>query len=160
MKYEHSLIKLIPADESHREFSYQVKKTAEGTYITQIWGWDENIQRDFHNKDWQDHKPEIIAYDCKPIGTIYITENEKCIKIRQFFILPEYQNKGIGSYLLKRILDKADRSGRITKLDYLKSSPVGSLYKRNGFQIVEVDEAFYYMERKPGGQIWKEGENG
>lgn len=147
---DYSLIILIPGEESHREFSYRVKKTAEGEYIAQIWGWDENFQRDFHAKDWQQKRPEIILYDSRPIGTISKTENEDYVEIRQFFILPEYQRQGIGSYLLKSILDRADRSDRIARLAFLKNNPVGSLYKRHGFQIIDEMDNFYLMERKPG----------
>ncbi len=153
---DYSLVKLAPADQSHREFSYQVKKAAEGDYITQIWGWDEKVQRDFHAKDWQQKRPEIIMYDNNLIGTIAVIENESFIEIRQFFILPEYQNRGIGSFLLKRILDKADRSGRMTKLAHLKNSQVASLYKRNGFEIIKSVDNFYFMERKPVGNIIQE----
>ena len=95
-----SLIKLIPADETHREFSYQVKKAAEGEYITNMFGWDESVQRDFHARAWQEQRPDIITYDGKLIGTIATIESEDCIELGQFFILPEYQNKGIGKYLL------------------------------------------------------------
>ena len=144
-----SLVKVIPADESHREFSYQVKKAAEGDYITQLWGWDEKVQRDFHTSDWLQKRPSMILYDNKPIGTIYILENSNYIQIGQFFILPEYQNKGIGSYLLKSILDKADQSGRITRIAYLINNPVVSLYKRNGFETIEVHDVYCHMERKP-----------
>jgi len=113
---DYSLIKLIPADETHKEFSYQVKKAAEGEYITQMFGWDESKQRDFHVRAWQRHKPDIITYDGKPIGTIATIESEDCIEIGQFFILPDYQNMGIGTDLLKSILDKTDQLGRITTL--------------------------------------------
>jgi GNAT superfamily N-acetyltransferase len=146
-----SLIKLIPADETYREFSYQVKKEAEGEYITSMFGWDEAIQRDFHAKAWQEHKPEIITYDGKLIGTIATAENEDCIEIGQFFILPEYQSKGIGTYLLKNILDKADQSGRSVRLKFLKNNPVKSLYVRNGFHVVDTDEILCYMERRASG---------
>ena len=146
---DYSLIKLIPANESHREFSYQVKKAAEGEYITQMFGWDEGVQRDFHAKAWRRHKPDIITYDGKPIGTIATIEIEDCIEIGQFFILPDYQNMGIGTHLLKSILDKADRLGRITTLRFLKNNPVKSLYVRNGFRIVSVDNRLYHTERKP-----------
>lgn len=61
-KIGYSLIKLIPADEVHREFSYQVKKASLGEYITQIWGWDEVIERDFHTKSWGKYRPHIITY--------------------------------------------------------------------------------------------------
>jgi len=45
---DYSLIKVIPSDETHKEFSYQVKKEAEGEYIPLMFGWDEDVQRDFH----------------------------------------------------------------------------------------------------------------
>ena len=149
---EYSLIKLIPAAETHREFSYQVKKTTEGEYITSMFGWDEGVQRRYHDKAWQEREPDIITYDGKLIGTIATIESEDCIEIGQFFILPEYQNKGIGTHLLRSILDGADRVGKNVTLKFLKSNPVKSLYVRNGFWMVDTDEILCYMERKPGGR--------
>jgi GNAT superfamily N-acetyltransferase len=146
-----SLIKLLPADETHREFSYQVKKEAEGEYITSMFGWDEDIQRDFHGKAWQEQKPDLITYDGKLIGTIAAIESEDCIDIGQFFILPEYQGKGIGTHLLRSILDKADRLGKNVTLKFLKNNPVTSLYVRNGFRLVHTSEVAHHMERQVGG---------
>ena len=145
----YSLIKLIPADETYREFSYQVKKAAEGEYITAMFGWDEDVQRSYHTKAWQQRKPAIITYDGKLIGTVATIESEDCIEIGQFFILPDYQNRGIGTYLLKGILDKADQLGKNVTLRFLKNNPVQSLYVRNGFRVVDTSEILYYMERKP-----------
>ncbi len=68
-----------------------------------------------------------------------------------FFILPDYQNKEIGTHLLKSILDRADQSGKNVTLRFLKNNPVKSLYIRNGFRVVHIDESLYYVERKPGG---------
>lgn len=100
-----SLSTIIPTDVSHHELSYQVKKAAEREYITQMFGWDEKVPRDFHAKAWQRHKPDIITYDSKPIGTIATIEKEDRVAIGQLFILPDYQNKGIGTHLLKSILN-------------------------------------------------------
>ena len=147
-----SLIKLIAGDETYKEFSYQVKKVAEGEYITSMFGWDENVQRSYHSKAWQQQKPDIITYDGKPVGTIATIESEDCIEVGQFFILPEYQNKGIGTYLLKSILEKADRLGKNVTLRFLKNNPAKSLYVRNGFRIVDTSEILYYMERKVSGK--------
>jgi GNAT superfamily N-acetyltransferase len=148
---DYSLIKLIPADEAHREFSYQVKKAAEGEYITSMFDWNEGVQRDFHAKAWQQQKPDIITYSGKLIGTIATIEIEDCIEIGQFFILPEYQRKGIGTHLLKNILDKADQSGKNVTLKFLKNNPVKSLYVRNGFRLVYTSEVAHHMERKISG---------
>ena len=156
-----SLIKLIAGDETYKEFSYQVKKAAEGEYITSMFGWDENVQRSYHSKAWQQQKPDIITYDGKPVGTIATIESEDCIEVGQFFILPEYQNKGIGTYLLKSILEKADQLGMNVTLRFLKNNPAKSLYVRNGFRIVDTSEILYYMERKVSGKKlsvnWNDG---
>jgi GNAT superfamily N-acetyltransferase len=146
-----SLIKLVPADETYREFSYQVKKAAEGEYIISMFGWDEDVQRGFHAEAWQQRKPDIITYDGKLIGTIATIESEDCIEIGQFFILPEYQNKGIGTYLLKDILDRADQLAKNVALKFLKNNPVKSLYVRHGFRLVHTSEVAHHMERKMGG---------
>ena len=148
---DYSLIKLIPADETHKEFSYQVKKVAEGEYITLMFSWDEDVQRDFHAKAWQEQKPDIIIYDGKLIGTIATVESEDCIEIGQFFILPDYQNTGIGTHLLKSILNRADQLSKNVTLKFLKNNPVKSLYVRNGFRLVDSNEILHYMERKPCG---------
>ena len=145
---DYSLIKLIPADETYREFSYQVKKAAEGEYITSMFGWDEDVQRDFHAKAWQQQKPDIVIYDGKTIGTIATIETDDCIDIGQFFILPEYQNKGIGTYLLKDILGRADQLSKNVTLKFLKNNPVKSLYVRNGFRLVYTSEVAHHMERR------------
>ena len=148
---DYSLIRLIPADETHKEFSYQVKKAAEGEYITLMFGWDEDVQRDFHAKAWQQQKPDIITYDGKPIGTIATVESEDCIEIGQLFILPDYQNKGIGTHLLKSILSKADQLGRNVTLKFLTNNPVKSLYVRHGFRVVHTSDVAHHMERKAAG---------
>jgi GNAT superfamily N-acetyltransferase len=146
-----SLIKLIPADETHREFSYQVKKAAEGDHITSMFGWDEDVQRDFHVRAWQEQKPDIITYDGRLIGTIATVESQDCVEIGQFFILPEHQRKGVGTYLLKSILDKADRLGKNVTLRFLTNNPVRSLYVRHGFRLVRTSDVAHHMERKMGG---------
>jgi GNAT superfamily N-acetyltransferase len=151
MMIDFSLLKIIPAADSHREFSFQVKKAAMGGYITQIWGWDEKFQKDLHAGDWQQKRPQIILYNNKPIGTIRMVSSADSLDIEQFYILPEYQKKGIGSHLLKDILDNADKTSLLTKLAVLKINPAISLYQRHGFVIAGSNEHQYLMERKPGG---------
>jgi len=146
---DYSLIEIAPAEESLREFSYQVKKAAEGDYITEMFGWDEAEQRAFHNRDWEQKRPMIISLNNKPVGTIHIAENDGCLEIGQFFIFPEYQNNGIGTHVLRQALDRADRSGLAIKLAYLRNNPAASLYRRHGFKTVEANEQFFFTERSP-----------
>jgi len=47
-----NLIRVVPATDADYEFSFQVKKQAQGPWITMRWGWDEEKQRAFHRQDW------------------------------------------------------------------------------------------------------------
>ncbi|MHB8104869.1 MAG: GNAT family N-acetyltransferase [Dehalococcoidales bacterium] len=156
MAIDFPLVKIITADDSHYEFIYRVKKEAYGEYITRIWGWDENLQKEFHAKDWASLKPSVILYNNEPIGTLCFMKKEGPIFLGRFFIehfyiLPEYQNKGIGAFVLKHFLDIADNAGLPVNLMVLSINPAASLYTRLGFKVIETKEPIIVMERKPGG---------
>jgi putative hydrolase of the HAD superfamily len=148
-----SLIKIVPPAEEHHNFAFQVKKAAMGPYITQIWGWDENAQRDWAENDWINKPPQIILYGDEPIGTIRIIENDDHISLERFYILPEFQNKGIGSYLIQEAFKRADSKNVPTKLCVLKINPAKELYLRNGFRAVSEDEYLVNMERPARGPL-------
>ena len=62
--------------------------------------------------------------------------------------MPQFQNRGIGTYLLRQILDRADRGNKVARLAYLKNNPAASLYRRHGFEVVRFADPFYHAERK------------
>ena len=146
-----SLISLLPAEEHHYGFSYQLKEAAYRGYIDKMWGWEEKAAREHHDNDWQNKKPQIILYENKPIGTIYVKEVDEHTEIAQFILLSEFQNQGIGTYILEGILDSSDKTGSIVKLEILKENPAISLYRRYGFKNTGSNEFLYQMERKPDG---------
>ena len=151
-KIDYSRIKLIPAEESHREFSDAIKEAAYRSYIEELWGWDEKIVGQYNERNWREKRPQVILYSDQPIGTVYVGEDEESIEIAQFILISEYQNQGVGSYILKDIIDSADLSGKMIKLNYLRKNPVASLYRRTGFQVVAEDDMLFWAERKPGGK--------
>ena len=117
--------------------------------IRKTFGWDQAFQRNFHKKDWTEDRPSIMELDGKPIGTVAIVEGDGYIEVGQFFILPEYQNRGIGSVLLRRVLSQADWGTLIVRLAFLKGNHAESLYRRNGFALVKQTETHSYVERRP-----------
>ncbi len=148
-----SLLKFIPAADAHHEFLFQLKKAAMGPYVKKIWGWDEQHQRERFDEDWRAEPPwSIITYDQQPIGSILVWEIDNHVHFRHFYLLPEYQNKGIGGHVISNELKKADKAVKATRLGVLKINPALELYKRLGFQVTGANEFQYLMERKPGGK--------
>lgn len=142
-------IAVYPASDADRDFSYQVKKTAEGDLVRRWFGWDEAVQSDFFANEWIERRPSIIWFEGTPVGTVDVRELEDRMEIGRFFILPEYQNRGIGSTILDEALRRADAQGLVVRLAFLNGNRAASLYRRNGFRLVRRTETHSYMERRP-----------
>ena len=51
-------VALRPATPADAEFCFGLHKAAMGEYITAIWGWDEQVQRDFHTRGFRKAYPK------------------------------------------------------------------------------------------------------
>lgn len=140
--------KLRNVSEADYEFIYQVKKKVYKNYVELNWGiWNELEQRKYFESFINQFNDSfyIIQYEYKDIGFY----NGRVLKdgtyeIGNICIVPEYQGKGIGSYILKNIL--AQNEGRDITIQYFKQNPVGKLYERLGF--VKSGETKYHYQMK------------
>ena len=82
-------------------------------------------------------------------GTLSVEEFSDHIRFGEFYLFPDYQGRGIGSWLLQSVLNRADVLSLPVRLEYLKWNPVGSLYLRHGFEIVSHNDTHFFMVRSP-----------
>lgn len=136
-----------PMKDSDFELSFEIKKKALGPYITKRWGWDDTVQRRFHREHWNKRELIAIQLDGIDIGTLWIKKFNDHWRFGEFFILPQYQNRGVGSHILSKVITDADQTHLPIRLEYLKWNPVASLYERNGFHCIGENETHYFMER-------------
>ena len=68
--------------------------------------------------------------------------NEEIYYIENICIIPEYQGKGIGTEILKSILEKY--SDKNIEIQYFKQNPVGNLYEKLGF-VQNGETEFHYQ---------------
>jgi GNAT superfamily N-acetyltransferase len=144
-------IELRLASDDDLEFTYQVKKAAEGDLVRTIYGWDEVVQRDYQKKDFMTKRPSLIVVDGLPVGTVALVETGGCLEVGQLFILPEYQNQGIGTCVLDCAIRLAEEKRIPTRLAYLRGNRAEALYRRHGFELTGHTETHRFMERPPGG---------
>lgn len=143
-------IKLIPYKDDDYEFVYEVKKDAYKKYVENIWGsWKEEEQRKYFDNFITNVKNNafIIIFENTKIG-FYNGEisSDGNYEIENICIIPQYQNKGIGSKILReKIQENKDRD--IT-IQYFKQNPVGELYKRLGFAPNGESEYHYKMIKR------------
>lgn len=87
----------------------------------------------------------IIEYNNQSVGFITIKKLTGRIHIEKFCILPEFQNRGIGSQILDIILQDLEPHLKVT-LQLFYNNPVIALYLRHGFSEYRRNSKYIYLE--------------
>jgi ribosomal protein S18 acetylase RimI-like enzyme len=129
-----ALRRATPADS---EFCFQLHKAAMGGYITAIWGWDEQRQRDSHARKFNPGRWQIITAGGTDIGMIDVEHRPAETYLSRIEICPRYQGHGIGTRLISALIDEAARNGQNLVLDVLTvNHRAQALYQRLGMREV------------------------
>ena len=137
-------------EDNDYEFVYEVKKNAYKEYVEQCWGkWDDIDQKNRFKESMEKtfDRTYIIMFNNERIG-FYQGQlvNDRTYFIENICIIPEYQGKGIGTEILKSVLNKY--SDKNIEIQYFKQNPVGKLYKRLGFVPNGKTEFHYQMIKR------------
>lgn len=118
------------------------------TYIKEIWGWNEEFQRNDFIESFQPNLNKIITYKGIDIGVLELNENEFEINITEIEILPAYQGIGIGSTILKDILANASELNKKVAIGTFKANfNAIRLYDHLGFNKVNETETHVLMSK-------------
>lgn len=131
-------------------FAFEVKRAAMGPHIVKRWTWDEAFQRELHERRFNEKPFFRIDRFRRGIGTISALLASDHLRLGEFYLCPEFQGQGTGTRILRHCLGLADELGLPVRLEHLHWNPVGSLYRRHGFQQTGTSDIHVYMERPPG----------
>lgn len=149
---EDMIYKMRPYETFDYDFVYYIKKIVYRIYVEQNWGeWNEESQKTMFEDFIKTYSKEIkiIMLNNQNIGFFHGNDTESGdYEIGNICILPEFQRRGIGSQILKDIIN--NHKNQNINLRFFKQNPVVNLYKRFGFEIVEELPHHYKMklERK------------
>ena len=71
------------------------------------------------------------------------------IFLDHFYILPEFQNRGVGTIVMKRVIEKAAHCESSLLVGALKGSPSNRFYQRHGFVKTSEGDWDNYYTREP-----------
>ncbi|MFI0355236.1 GNAT family N-acetyltransferase [Actinomadura sp. 9N407] len=132
-----SAVVLRPATPADCEFCFQLHKAAMGDYVTAIWGWDEQAQRDFHTRGFDPGHWQIITTDGADIGMLNVEYRATEIYLGRIEVHPDHQGRGIGTRLITALLNEAERREQDLVLDVLVvNHRAHALYQRLGLREV------------------------
>jgi GNAT superfamily N-acetyltransferase len=96
-----------------------------------------NAQQEHYLKTYPAATHDIIVSNGRPVGRLYVARLDHEIRIIDITLLPAERNVGIGSYLIKQLLDDAKQTGKITRIYVEEFNPSLRLFQRLGFSPSE-----------------------
>jgi ribosomal protein S18 acetylase RimI-like enzyme len=138
-------IALRPASEGDISFLYDLHVATMKSYIDQTWGWDDAFQDSLFKKNYVPAEFQVITFDGADIGMLSIEEREAEIFLRTIKIHPNYQNKGIGTAIISKMIAEGTLRMKPVGLRVLKVNPAKKLYDRLGFSTIEETDTHYIM---------------
>lgn len=107
-------------------------------------------QQDHYAKTYPGGRHDIIVADGRQVGRLYVGRLDQEIRIVDITVLPNERNNGIGSYLIRQLMDEAKRTGRVVRIYVEEFNPSLRLFERLGFSRGGQHEFYLLMEWSPG----------
>lgn len=91
----------------------------------------------------------ILEDDGKPVGRFFIDRRTSEIRIMDIALVDECRARGIGTKLIREILDEGVRTGKRVTIHVEGFNPALRLYQRLGFQHIDTNGVYYLMQWSP-----------
>ncbi len=88
----------------------------------------------------------IILFEGRPVGRMLVDRSDESILLRDIALLTEFRNAGIGSRLVKDLMNEAAAAGKPIQLHVVAASPAVRFYERLGFRQTGSDGTYLEME--------------
>jgi ribosomal protein S18 acetylase RimI-like enzyme len=152
-------ITLRPVSSSDRDFLVHVyASTREEELAPVSWPDAEKAafieqQFDAQDRHYRTHYAgaslDVVEWDGAPAGRLYVARWSDEIRIIDITLLPEHRGAGIGTRLIRELLDEGRRTGNRVTIHVEKNNPALRLYQRLGFVVVADKGLHLLMEASP-----------
>ena len=149
-----------PVTDADQEFLVGVYASTRAAELAQV-PWDESqkdafirwqfgLQKQDYETRFPDARYEVILVDGEPAGRIWIGTDDTQIRLLDIALLTEFQNRGVGTYLLRQLMDEATRSGKALRhMVFMLNENASRFYERLGFKTIEDAGGYLHMEWRP-----------
>jgi GNAT superfamily N-acetyltransferase len=136
-------LSLRPATKEDAEFALRVTEACMRVYAEQTWGtWDGRA-------DLNPAVDKIIRFAGSDIGIVGIERHSDHWVLDKFYLLPAYQHRGFGSFLLRQLKSHATSAQMALRLTVLEVNPARRFYERHGFVLTRTISPRHHMEWRP-----------
>ncbi|MFG3038990.1 GNAT family N-acetyltransferase [Streptomyces sp. NPDC048330] len=115
--------------------------------------YDEHRVRQRFRDGFSPEHTSVVEVDGAFAGCVTVRPDEsgEGLCLEHFYLAPGAQGRGLGTAVLRTLLDRADRTEEPVGLVVLQGSAARRLYEREGFTLVSEDPVDVLMVRRPRG---------
>jgi ribosomal protein S18 acetylase RimI-like enzyme len=146
-----------PVSEADEEFLIAVYASTRADELAQVqWAegqqeqfvrWQYGLQRSEYQSRFPDARYCVILVDGRPAGRIWVGTDEQQIRLLDIALLPEFQNRGVGTLLVRQLMDEAAREAKpLRHMVFVLNNDAQRFYERLGFVVIEDLGAYKHME--------------
>ena len=119
-------------------------------YVIETWGaWVETWQFDRFRQKYQPGWLRVLQLDGQDVGMMQVQDRTEELFLANLKILPEFQNRGVGSRVIRQLVEEAARQGKLVALRVLKVNVrARALYQRLGFGITGENDTHYILSNE------------
>ena len=122
--------------------------------------WDEasksaflTLQFEAQHRDYRSRFPaacfDVIEWEGRPVGRLYVDRSGGETRILDITILPQHRGRGLGSALLRGVMQESEASGLPVIIHVEQHNPARRLYERLGFETVVDGGVYRLMQWSP-----------
>ena len=150
-------VELRPISESDDAFLLSVYASTREDELAQAeWGegqkemflrWQFDMQRREYETRFPNADYRVIVLDRQPAGRIWVGADDEQIRLLDIALLPQFQNRGVGTALLERLKTHAAGKGKALRhMVFVLNNNAERFYERLGFRKIEDFGAYKHME--------------
>lgn len=138
-------VSLRPAREEDYRFAERLYLDSTRPLLQALGRWDEAAVIARFSQSFQRHPAKVICADGGDIGWLQVSRSAESVHLHQVHLRASYRNRGIGSHLIRGIMERTRDAGLPMTLNVVRGNPAIALYLRLGFQVVSQDAELIRM---------------
>ncbi|WP_457093332.1 N-acetyltransferase family protein [Microvirga sp. P5_D2] len=139
-------ITLRPACSADYPFALNLYSQTIKPLVADWMEWVDADQEALFASLWREDDTRVITLNGEDIGWVEFRQTGDEIFLKQLYVAPAYQRRGVGSQVM-RLLNERARTAKSMALFVLKNNPAFRFYERHGFEVVRETDTTLVMRR-------------
>ncbi|KOV68755.1 GNAT family N-acetyltransferase [Streptomyces sp. MMG1121] len=141
--------KIRPASAADVEAVAELRAVVLRADLERLGRYDEHRVRQRLRAGFTPEHTWVIEVSGALAGCVALRPAQDAHRLEHFYLGPDLQGRGIGSAVLRLLLERCDRDRVLVRLNVLRGSRARELYERHGFTVESEDPVDVFMVREP-----------